>query len=55
MNEPKLVEANCFSCGKPVMIVVPFYGCVYCSDCIKSESTINYSATTEDFKRGIKS
>ena len=38
-EEPvELVEAECQNCGKKVMIALPFYGCVFCSDCKKGES-----------------
>lgn len=37
----------CFNCGKPVKVLLPFIGCVYCEDCSKGAS--NNSIGTEDF------
>lgn len=31
--EPKFVKLPCSSCGKPVGVQLPFYGCIFCKDC----------------------
>ena len=31
-------EVLCQNCGKPVWVILPFYGCVFCSDCMQSQS-----------------
>lgn len=31
------VEMPCFSCDEPVEVMLPFYGCVYCAECMVSE------------------
>lgn len=31
------VEISCFNCGEPVQVMLPFYGCVYCAECMISE------------------
>ena len=33
LEEYYRIETPCWNCGKPVLITVPFYGCIYCSDC----------------------
>lgn len=32
----KEVEVGCASCGKPVTVLIPFIGCVYCNECMQS-------------------
>lgn len=44
-------ELPCQSCGKLVTVMLPFYGCVFCSDCIKGESY--ETADSEEFKGKI--
>lgn len=34
----KTEELPCQNCGKLVLVTVPFYGCIFCSECIESES-----------------
>ena len=48
MEDNKIVNIACFCCGKLVQVMLPFYGCVYCSDCISNDK---FSATTERFYR----
>ena len=31
-------EIPCQNCGKLVLVAVPFYGCVFCSECMQGES-----------------
>ena len=38
MGELTSAEVPCFNCGKLVHVMLPFYGCVFCSDCTKSGS-----------------
>ena len=33
-----LSEIPCFNCGKLVSVMLPFYGCIYCSECMKGGS-----------------
>ena len=52
-EEPKkLIEAECQNCGKKVMVPSPFYGCVFCSDCMGGESY--ETADAPEFKPGYK-
>ena len=52
--KPSRGEAPCQNCGKMVTISLPFIGCVFCSDCIKSDT--GWNDGTEDFyeKRRLK-
>ena len=50
--EPELGEAPCQNCGILVTILLPFVGCVFCSDCIKADSS--YEATAENFQEKWK-
>jgi hypothetical protein len=34
----KIAEIPCQNCGTLVNVRLPFYGCVFCSDCMKFES-----------------
>ena len=29
--EPQAGQVPCFNCGVPVSVMLPFFGCVYCS------------------------
>ena len=40
-------EATCQNCGKMVIIILPFMGCVFCGDCFSNDSGQNDG--TEDF------
>lgn len=42
-------ELPCQNCGKLVWVTLPFYGCVFCSDCMKGESY--ETADAPEFKR----
>jgi len=35
LEERTLSEVPCFNCGKLVSVMLPFYGCIFCSDCMK--------------------
>lgn len=48
----KFVEGQCQNCGKKVMVPSPYYGCVFCSDCKKTESY--ETADAPEFKRRYK-
>ena len=49
-KEPlKLIEVGCQNCGKKVMVPSPFYGCVFCPDCMRGES--HETADAPEFKR----
>ena len=52
LSEPKLVNAPCQNCGKMVQVMIPFVGCVFCSDCARGTSI--YEANSEDFKVSVK-
>jgi hypothetical protein len=47
--ESKLIWSACQNCGKPVQIMVPFVGCVFCEDCMKP-SIYSQQADSEYFK-----
>lgn len=32
-NDTRTGEVPCQNCGKPVVVRLPFIGCVFCSDC----------------------
>lgn len=34
----KTAKLNCQNCGKEVEVIVPFFGCVFCPECMKGES-----------------
>jgi len=35
-QEPQRVgTVQCYSCGAPVKVMLPYYGCVYCLNCSK--------------------
>jgi len=36
--EKKVIEAPCWNCRMPVLITLPFVGCVYCSRCVSSSA-----------------
>lgn len=38
----------CQNCGKLVHICLPFYGCVFCDECMEGES-YRYTATAKEF------
>ncbi len=40
---------QCFSCFRPVVVTLLFYGCVYCDECIASSD--NSQANASEFKR----
>jgi len=51
----KFIEVGCQNCGKKVMVPSPYYGCVFCPDCRKTESY--ETADAPEFKKstsGIK-
>lgn len=49
---PTMAEVPCQNCGRMVSVMLPFYGCVFCSDCQDGGS---YSAMAEEFfKRSHK-
>ncbi len=40
-------EAPCQNCGKMVPVMLPFFGCIFCGDCMRNDSG-QYDGT-EDF------
>ena len=42
----KVIKLPCENCGKLVMVVTPFIGCVYCGECSIGES---YSVGAPEF------
>lgn len=34
----KMSEMPCQNCGKMVCVMLPFYGCIFCEDCVGGES-----------------
>jgi hypothetical protein len=46
--EHKEGEVPCQSCGKVVRVTLPFYGCVFCSDCKNSDG--DHTADAPEFK-----
>lgn len=47
-SETKVISAPCQNCGRLVKIIVPFIGCVFCGDCMGSQSAYG-NWGTEDF------
>ena len=49
-HKPKheVVESECQNCGKPVTLVLPFDGCLFCKDCRNSNNV--YTASTESIQ-----
>lgn len=47
----KLTELPCQNCGELVSVLAPFYGCVFCVDCMKTESY--ESADAPEFKERL--
>lgn len=45
--KPELAELPCFSCGELVAVMLPFYGCVYCTDCGQAKSYFTIPDATE--------
>ncbi len=46
--EHKIVELPCENCGKPVKVMLPFLGCIFCSECTTPKAPyMTYG--TEDF------
>ncbi len=37
-EEKVLGTVPCFSCGKKVQVMLPYIGCIYCEECMKSFS-----------------
>ena len=38
-GEPiETADLPCQNCGKIVTVKVPFYGCIFCADCMKTQS-----------------
>lgn len=47
----KVAKMPCQNCGKMVNVMVPFYGCIFCSECMKGESY--ETADAAEFKRYV--
>lgn len=44
------VEVPCQSCGKIVVVILPYKGCAFCEDCWEQSRTMGWSmAGTEQF------
>ena len=39
--EPSIGQLPCQNCGRLVTVILPFLGCVFCSDCMKGDSGTN--------------
>jgi len=37
-KKPETGWVPCQNCGKPILVILPFIGCVFCSECIKAGS-----------------
>ena len=37
-NPVQTAELPCQNCGKLVMVAIPFYGCIFCDECMKFQS-----------------
>jgi len=48
-TKKEAAELPCQNCGELVWVTVPFYGCVFCPDCMQGESY--ESADAPEFKR----
>ena len=46
-QEKTVGEIPCQNCGKMVTVMLPFIGCVFCSDCMKGDS--GWNDGTEQF------
>ena len=46
-QEKALAEIPCQNCGKLVTVMIPFIGCIFCSDCMIGDS--GWNDGTEDF------
>jgi len=46
-NENNLSILPCSNCGKPVLVPLPFVGCVFCVTC----GTTHWSASSENISR----
>lgn len=55
-NEQKYKKGKlpCESCGKPVTVMLPFVGCVYCSDCITASNNYYSSGSKDRQNRGVE-
>jgi hypothetical protein len=38
LEEKTFGDLPCQNCGKLVRVMLPFYGCIFCEDCIKGYS-----------------
>jgi hypothetical protein len=47
-------EMPCENCGKPVTVLLPFIGCVFCAECAKSKSVTSWEANDEQFKQPFR-
>ena len=51
--EPSIGKVPCQNCGRLVTVMLPFLGCVFCSDCIKGDSGYNDGDETFYEKRRL--
>ncbi len=49
MKEYETIKTACHNCGKIITVLTPFYGCIFCADCMDAE-TIAYQADASEFK-----
>ena len=38
MDAAQTSEAPCQNCGRLVLVLLPFVGCVFCADCMRADS-----------------
>ena len=50
-KEMMMDKLPCQNCGKLVDVCLPFYGCVFCSECMKGESY--ETADAPEFKERV--
>ena len=48
--QPATAEVPCQNCGRTVVVILPFYGCVFCGDCAMAQS-ISWQADAPEFKK----
>ena len=53
-KDPETAQIPCMNCGKMVTVTLPFYGCIYCAECMEGQDSISYTAATEQFTRPPK-
>lgn len=49
MKPLQTAQLPCQNCGRPVTVILPFIGCVFCNDCLLHNSSDD--ARAREFKR----